>query len=428
MNDASAGRDGHGNLWQDSAAERFEARPLSGTMTVDLAVIGAGFTGLSAALEAAGQGAHVAVLEAQCVGHGGSGRNVGLVNAGLWLPPEGVRQSLGQEPGERLNRALAGAPDLVFDLIDRHEIACEPQRAGTLHCAHSAKGLRDLQDRHRQLRVMNAPVTLLDADRTRQRTGAAGLHGALHDARAGTVQPLAYARGLARAARSAGARIFEQTPVTQARWSGRTWHIETGDGRVTARRLLVATNAYHAPVAGLEMPRVPEVCFFQLATAPHPELARSVLPGGEGCWDTGLIMTSFRRDTAGRFILGAMGRPEGLGALHHGWARRKLARLYPDLADASLDHAWWGRISMTSDHVPKAMRLGDAGMAIFGYSGRGIAPGTLVGRAAARDLLSDEAATIPLPVIETHREWLPGLRSAYFESGARVVHLMGARG
>ncbi|MWD27391.1 FAD-dependent oxidoreductase [Aquicoccus sp. SCR17] len=396
-------------------------------MTVDLAVIGGGFTGLSAALGAAGQGARVAVLEARQVGHGGSGRNVGLVNAGLWLPPEGVRRVMGQEAGERLNRALAGGPDLVFDLIERHGIACEPQRAGTLHCAHSARGLADLEDRYRQMKVMNAPVTLLDGDRTQARTGARGVYGALHDARAGTIQPLAYARGLARAAREAGARIFEQSPVIEARWSGRSWHVRTAEGSITARRLLNATNAYQAPTEGVALPAVPVVNFFQLATEPVPGLADKVLPGGEGCWDTGLIMTSFRRDLQGRLILGAIGLPERGGSLHHDWARRKLRQLFPDHAGAALSHAWSGRISMTSDHVPKAMRLEGNGLAIFGYSGRGIAPGTLLGRAAAQALLGDDDEMLPLPVTERMGGWFSGSRSLYYEAGARLVHFLGAR-
>src|SRR3989338_7792329 len=124
------------NLWRASSAEHFAAPALDHDLTVDLAVIGGGFTGLAAALEAARQGASVCVLEAETVGHGGSGRNVGLANAGLWLPPETVVVQMGATAGHRLITALAAAPARVFDLIAREGIACEPTRTGTLHPAH----------------------------------------------------------------------------------------------------------------------------------------------------------------------------------------------------------------------------------------------------------------------------------------------------
>ena len=188
---------GLGNLWRDSAAEHLSAPQFQGNRNTDLAIIGGGFTGLSAALHAAGQGAEVTLLEAETIGHGGSGRNVGLVNAGLWLPPDDVCKTLGNQAGEHLNSVLAAAPDLVFDLIERHAIACEPVRAGTLHLAHASRGLAQLQTRLAQAQARGAPVRLLDAQETAARLGTACFHGALHDSRAGTIQPLAYARGLA---------------------------------------------------------------------------------------------------------------------------------------------------------------------------------------------------------------------------------------
>jgi len=388
-------------------------------------VIGGGYTGLSAALAAAEHGADVVLLEGARVGHGGSGRNVGLVNAGLWLPPDDVAGRLGDGPGEALNAALAAAPDRVFDLIGRHAIACEPQRAGTLHLAHAPGGLRDLRRRVRQAQARGAPVTLLDADAATRRTGSAHFHGALHDPRAGTIQPLSYARGLARAAATAGARIFEHSPVRTCEQHGGQWILRTDGGKLRARRLLVATNAYHHGAEGTDMPGLPVVNFFQIATeALGHNIAGDILPGGEGCWDTGTVMTSLRRDAAGRVILGGMGTG---GALHEGWARRKLARLFPRLADAPLAHVWTGRIAMTHDHLPRILRLGPEGLAVFGYSGRGIAPGTLFGEAAARALLAGSEDALPVPVTDSHAEALSALRTLGFETAARMVHLVSAR-
>lgn len=415
------------NLWRDSAKEGFQADVFTGQSSVDLCILGGGFTGCSAALTAAQAGASVLLLEAETIGHGGSGRNVGLVNAGLWLPPQTVCDTLGQAQGRRLNSALAAAPDQVFDLIARHDIACEPLRAGTLHCAHSASGFKDLQMRYAQQKALGAPVTLLSAECARIRTGSDRVHGVLHDARAGTIQPLSYARGLARAAAQQGARLHEHSPVTAVARKAAEWHVSTAQGTVIAKKILIATNAYHQPVKGADVPPTTPVHYFQLATAPlGHNIAAQVLPGGEGCWDTGTVMTSFRKDQAGRMILGAMGHPDALG-LHEGWARRALARLFPQIGDAPFEHFWSGRIAMTADHIPKVMRLGDAGFAVFGYSGRGIGPGTVIGGAAARALLSQDEGHLPLDAVDGYAEAFTSAKGQFYELAARLVHAGAAR-
>ncbi|WP_371038399.1 NAD(P)/FAD-dependent oxidoreductase [Rhodosalinus sp. FB01] len=414
-----------GNLWEETAGEpALDAPPLQAEVEADLAIIGGGFTGAAAALWAAGQGARVVLLEAARIGHGGSGRNVGLVNAGLWLPPQDVMDTLGAEAGARLNAALAGAPELVFGLAERHGIACEPVRAGTLHCAHAPAGLAELRRRAGQLHAVGAPVRLIGAEDTAARTGASGLAGALHDPRAGTVQPLAYARGLARAARDRGAHIHENAQVTSLDKQKGAWHVGTAAGKAVAPRLLVATNAYHVPFPGMAVPRTARLSYFQLATAPLGAAeGAALLPGGEGCWDTGLVMTSFRRDASGRLILGAMGLPERGGrALHHDWARAKLARLFPALSGAAFDHAWSGWIAVTEDHVPRILRPAQGALAVFGYSGRGIAPGTLFGQAAARALLDGDESALPVTPVARYGESATLTRSLYYETGARLVH------
>jgi len=416
---------GLGNLWRDSAAEQFSTSQFQGNRNADLAIIGGGFTGLSAALHASGQGADVTLLEAETIGHGGSGRNVGLVNAGLWLPPEEVCKALGEHPGEHLNRVLAAAPDLVFDLIGRHAIACEPVRAGTLHLAHAPSGLGQLQMRLAQMQARGAPVRLLEAQEVATRLGSERFHGALHDPRAGTIQPLAYARGLARAATSAGARLHEHSAVTSAERRGGQWLITTRGGKLQVRKLLIATNAYHQSVSHLDLPKVPMVQYFQIATAPLGDnLAGDILSGGEGAWDTGLIMTSIRRDQAGRVILGGMG---GDARQHTDWAVRKLAQLFPRLRGATIEHAWSGRISMPANHLPRIQRVGQGAYAIYGYSGRGIGPGTVFGKAVAEALLQETEAGLPVPAIATHHERLVALKTLYYETGARLVHLSAAR-
>lgn len=416
------------SLWTKTSRERVDSPPLTGSVTVDLAVIGGGYTGCSAALHAAQAGASVCLLEAHEIGHGGSGRNVGLANAGLWLPPAQIRAHLGRQAGDRLIDLLAAAPGEVFRLIQDHAIDCEPVQAGTLHLAHSPNGLRDLQTRHAQLLADGAPVELLSGQETAKRTGSTAFHGAIFDPRAGTIQPLAYVQGLARAAQQTGASVHANSPVQSLRHDGEVWHLDAPQGNVRAKALIQATNAYHWGLPNTRQVYVP-VYYFQYSTDPLPkDIRATLLPGGEGCWDTGLIMTSFRMDQAGRLVIGAMGDLGHTGSFaHRGWIKRKLAQIFPTLADQALKDGWHGCIAMTTDHIPKLVQIGPNALSAHGYSGRGIGPGTVFGRMMADSLLSGDPARLPLSAVPAHHESWTGLRRAFFETGAALTHLVKAR-
>ncbi|MCA0995056.1 NAD(P)/FAD-dependent oxidoreductase [Alloyangia pacifica] len=414
------------NLWHASAQEQFSGAALAEDLSAELIIVGGGFTGCAAALEAARRGASVVLLEAHVIGHGGSGRNVGLVNAGLWLPPDDIIAQMGEAAGGRLIEELGQGPERVFALIEREGIACEATRAGTLHLAHAPSGVADLESRFRQGNRIGAPVQLLDAEETRRRSGSGEFHGALLDPRAGTVQPLSYCRGLARAAAAAGARIFEHAQVSEISRDGSGWQLRCNGHRLRGARLLIAINAYHEGLPAAYRPSFVTVSYSQFATAPLPDgLREKVLPGGEGCWDTALVMSSFRIDRAGRLILGGMGDAEGPArALHGDWARRKLRRVYPELGDIGFEHAWRGQIAMTRDHVPKIVRLGSSALSIFGYSGRGIAPGTVFGAAAAEALLEGTEAALPIAPIEAYSERFTRVMGGYYEAGAALTHAL----
>lgn len=416
--------DQSGNLWRHSHQGLLDLPALNGDIQTDLLVIGGGFTGCSAALEAASSGAGVVVLEANTVGHGGSGRNVGLVNAGLWVPPEDIINKIGQEAGMRLINALGVAPDLVFEIIGKQGISCEATRNGTLHLAHAPSGLKDLETRFRQGNQIGAPVQLLDASETARRTGSDAFHGALFDPRAGTVQPLGYCRGLAQAARLAGSQLFEQSRVTRIQHDGTRWTAQANGNSVRAKHLLLATNAYADGIAGAPGREFVPVHYSQFATAPLTDEQRAgILPGGEGCWDTAMVMSSVRIDTAGRLIIGGVGNANGPGAaIHEKWAARKLKQFYPQLAGLAFEHRWEGAIAMTADHIPKVLSFGPNALSVFGYSGRGIGPGTVFGKYAARALLCDDPGALPLEITHHYSESFRRTRATYYELGAILTH------
>src|SRR5690606_7013225 len=202
----------HG-LWEKTAPPAPATAALAGERKAEVAVVGGGYTGLSAALHLADAGVGVVLLEAAEIGFGGAGRNVGLVNAGMWVKPDILVATLGPAKGEPLLELLGDGPRRVFELIEKHGIACEATRNGTLHCAVGKAGLKELEEREAQWQRRGAPVELLSAAEAAAKIGTAAYAGALLDHRAGTVQPLAYARGLARAALAAGATIHTGSPV-----------------------------------------------------------------------------------------------------------------------------------------------------------------------------------------------------------------------
>lgn len=424
----------HPGLWLETAPAAPATAPLEGTITADIAIVGAGYTGLCAALHAAGAGARVLVLEADEIGAGGSGRNVGLVNSGLWLMPEELERRLspltsGADP-HPLARLLGEAPAAVWALIARFGIECEAQPAGTLHCADDAAGLAALRARAGQWRARGVAVELLNGEAARARTGSPAFRGALFDPRAGTVQPLAYARGLARAAMAAGAVIHTQSPVSDARREGGLWRLQTPSGQVSAPRVIWAGNAYGTGPAAAPAQALSVLPYFNFATDPLPDSLRStILPGGEGAWNTAKILTSWRLDMAGRFVIGSVG---WLGAadmaLHRAWAARRMARLYPVLAGQPFRHAWFGRIGTTPDALPRLWQPGEGAFGVLGYNGRGIAPGTVLGRLLAEAAMGQGALPeLAAPATDPLR----GARGLGLRAGAAAWHglwrVLGAR-
>ncbi|MEM6467797.1 MAG: FAD-binding oxidoreductase, partial [Pseudomonadota bacterium] len=349
------------SLWDRSAAEEEVSSPFVSGGHVDVAVIGGGFTGLSAALHCAEKGLSVHLLEARHIGFGASGRNVGLVNAAAWLPPQKVVKVLGDTYGPRFVEEFGNAPAYVFSLIERHQMRCEPKRMGTIHAAHALSGMRDLTARHAAWQSLGAPVDLLDKNGVGELTGSEHFHGGLLDRRAGTINPMGYCRGLARAARAQGVVISVGVSVDGLSQSGSVWTVTTNHGEITARNVILGTNAYTAGLwPGLEK-TFTTIYYFQLSTEPLGERADHILPGGQGLWDTAPVMSSLRRDADGRLLIGSMGKLLGNAAegASERWGRAMLKRMYPTLGKVTFEEAWDGKIALTPDHMPKIYELAD---------------------------------------------------------------------
>jgi glycine/D-amino acid oxidase-like deaminating enzyme len=414
------------SLWSVTAPPGPECAPLTDARRAQAVVVGAGYTGLSAALHLAEAGKDVVVLEAVEIGTRASGVNGGQVIPGVKHDPDTLEALLGPYAGGRLVATAAGGPDLVFDLIARHGIDCETRRAGWIQPATSESALVQLARRAEQWWRRGAAVELLSRREVLQLTGSARYCGGLLDRRGGTVQPLAYVRGLAHAVRRSGGHIFTHSPAARlARMAG-AWSIETPRGSVSAPLVILATNAYTDTLSDELRRTVVAVPSFQVATAPLPPGLRStILPDGHAASDTNHLLRYFRLDAAGRLVLGTRGTFAPAPALRHVQHHYRAVReIYPQLKDISFEYHWGGLVAMTRDSLPHMHELAPGLYAGLGYNGRGVAMATVMGRLLARRALGVPVAELGFPMSPVLPMALHGLSGVGVRAGIQYLRLL----
>jgi glycine/D-amino acid oxidase-like deaminating enzyme len=358
------------------------SQPLEGMRNVDVAVIGGGFTGLSTALHLAEAGVDVAVLEANEIGWGASGRAFGQVVPYLKLGEAAVLRHYGPERGPRVIEAVAEGPDLVFELIRRHKFEFWGMRSGLIFGAHSAAGQRNLERRAEFWRGRTAAVEMLDATRCAELIGSTLYRAALLDRRGGNINPFAYARGLAHAAAKAGATLHTQARVRRLVRRDKRWMIDAGDASVTADKVVVATNAYSPALwPGLRESIIP-MRGHGFVTEPLSDNVRhTILPERQSLTDTRQLYSGVRLLPDGRLHASAHGPSFGAEPKSD-WRRvdARIRRMYPQLGTVKWQQGWSGWVAMTNDHFPRLHELAPGLYAGLGYNGRGIAAATMMGR------------------------------------------------
>ncbi|MEZ0214089.1 MAG: NAD(P)/FAD-dependent oxidoreductase [Xanthobacteraceae bacterium] len=404
-------------LYHDTARPAPAAVRLDGDRRVSVAIIGAGFTGLSAALHLAEAGVDVAVLEAREPGWGASGRNGGQVNPGLKWEPDQIEAAFGPELGGRMAALGAGAPDLVFALVERLGIACEAHRGGTLRAAVNAASERSVRASAEQWARRGAPVAWLDGPACARITGTGAYRGASLDRRGGSLNPLGYARGLAEAAVKAGAAIYSRSGVETLRREDKGWVLSTASGTLRAEHVLIGTNGYSDGLwPGLARSVAPVFSAITATEPLPPEVLAAIMPGRPVLYEISARYAYYRLDAHGRFLMG------GRSALRASTAPadyRPLVehaeRLFPALAGRRWSHAWNGRVAVTADHLPHLHEPAPGLHIGLGYNGRGVAMATAMGRLLARRVLGARDDELDLPVtgikpMPFHAFWPVGVR------------------
>ena len=386
------------SLWATTAIAPPPTAPMLESTRADVVVIGGGFCGLSTALHLAESGVKVVLLEAREIGFGASGRNGGQVIPGLKFDPNELISKFGVEDGERIINFAAQTADVVFDLIAKHHLNVPYARKGWIQGSHNDQALEVAASRVQQWSERGAPVRLLNRHEVANILGTNIYTGGWIDERAGAVQPLSYARELARAAITFGAQIYTDSPVTELTKTGSQWLVKTGSGAaVTTDQVVICTNGYSDGLWPNLKKTIVDAVSYLVATEPLPaSLKGQIASDGEVCSDARKLLVYFRQDHTGRLLIGGRGpyrEPKGI----QDWSLLEsiMLKMFPQLKGVKIDHRWCGRVAMTRDFLPH-IHQPEVGVLIdVGCMGRGVGLQSSMGRALARYILSGDPLTLP---------------------------------
>lgn len=390
-----------GIFWQQTAGAAQDAQRLGGDASYDVAVVGAGFTGLNAALHLAEAGVRVAVFEAGAVAHGASGRSGGQVNPMLpAAKPELLRQAVGKSYFERMAEMSFRSADDVFDLVRKYQIQCEARQHGWIRAQHCDRARVEANANAKLWNAHGAGFEFIDAAEVTRLSGAVGYLGGVIAPKGGAIQPLALTRGLERAARAAGADVFSFAPVKGLERREGRWHLRVGAHGIDAEQVIFATNGYTDGVLkGLRESVLPLTPVQMAAEGLSEDEIGPLLPQGHTIADTRRMIMYCRREPGGQFLFGGMGYRKPLGGIGgFSWMLKDAARIFPSLKNAKWTYRWGGRIALTADGVPHLHAPQPGLIAGLGYNGRGVAMSHVVGREMARMALGVARSEIPIPV------------------------------
>ncbi len=381
------------------------ARPLPDK--VDVAVIGSGFTGLSAARWLAKRGAKIAVLEAETIGWGASSRNGGMVLTGLKLGADTLIARYGRELAQRMFAASVEAIDCVEQIVREEAIECNFSRSGHLEVAFKPAHYRHfIHAAEAMAREFKHELRLVPPGALRDEIGSAAYYGGMVDEVSAGVNPARYVLGLARAAAKAGAELFDRARVERLERGAHGWRVATARGALEAREVFVATSGYTGRATPRLQKKIVPIGSYIIATEPLPEdLARDVSPRNRMIFDSKNFLYYFRLTPDRRMLFGGRAGfvPETPNTVRESAEilRRGMLDVYPQLRDVKVEYAWGGTLDFAFDRMPHAGKL-DGLYYALGYAGHGVALATYLGAKMADailggDLRDNPFAALPFP-------------------------------
>jgi glycine/D-amino acid oxidase-like deaminating enzyme len=396
--------------------------------SVDVAIIGAGFTGLSAARALAKRGARVIVLEAETIGWGASSRNGGMVLTGMKLNPEILTKRYGLEATQRMYAASLGSIDCVEQLVNEERIDCNFARCGHLEVA-SKQSHFDAYARSVELlaRDFGHQLRVIPKSQLRSEIGADIYHGGIVDEASAGVNPALYVAGLANAALRAGACIYERTRVQTIERSGSAFRVVTSKGSVSPTDVLIATSGYTGKLSRPLRKRVIPIGSYIIATERLSDvLAGELIPHNRTVYDSLHFLHYWRLTPDNRMLFG--GRAAFLPETTHTIRSsaeillRDLIAIHPQLQEVKVEYAWGGTLDFTFDILPHAGEFDGVHYAL-GYAGHGVAMATYLGAIMGEKLAGGEDhnpfAGIPFPEaplgLYNGQPWFLPFAGAYYK-------------
>jgi glycine/D-amino acid oxidase-like deaminating enzyme len=380
---------------------------------VDAAIIGAGFTGLSAAKTLAKSGASVAVFDAQTTGWGASSRNGGMVLTGLKLPAATLIARYGKEITACMYAASLESIDFVEKLVREENIACDFARCGHLEVACKPKHFDDFKrSAEETARFFKHQQRLIQKDQLQSEIGSAIYHGGLVDDTSAGLNPARFVSGLARAAERAGAALFEHAHVDQIQREGASgWKVATARGTLRAKNVIVATSGYTSRVTPALQKKIIPIGSYIIVTEILPEkLAAELSPRNRMIFDSKNYLYYYRLTPDRRMLFGGRAAffPETASTIRRSAEilRRGMLSVYPQLRNTKIEYVWGGTLDFAFDIMPHAGQLDGLHFSL-GYAGHGVAMSTYLGDKIAYSILqgreessnsdSNPFAAIPFP-------------------------------
>lgn len=368
-----------------------DAKELEGEVTADICVVGAGYSGMSTALHLAERGLKVVVVEAAEVGWGASGRNGGQVVNGLNASLATIGRRYGEKTANFVGGLVQEGAGIIYDWVQRYGIDCDLRR-GNIYAAYTEQHMRELEAK-KTLWLSHGmdDHELLDREVVRKHIGSDVYAGGMIDHSGGHMHPLNLVLGEARAFEGLGGVIYEHSPVTRVSQSADNAVVETLNGRVTAKTVVVCGNAYLGNVVPELTSRVMPVSTQMMATAPlGKERAEALLPTGMCVEDVRYILDYFRISGDYRLIFGG-------GVVYGGTdpddvvakLRPNMEKVFPQLKGEQIDFAWSGNFALSFSRVPQMGRLGNRIYFAHGYSGHGVTGSHLFGRILSEAIQGD---------------------------------------
>ncbi|MEM7193857.1 MAG: FAD-binding oxidoreductase [Pseudomonadota bacterium] len=390
------------SLWADTAVVADPFPVLDQVLDIETCVIGAGYTGLSTALHLSELGREVVVIDQHQPGWGCSGRNGGQINPAWKALPESIRTRYDSNTFDQTLQLINNSCDQVFELIDRYDIECDSIRPGYVMGIRGQKQLDWAMEWARQWGVLGSAVEFLDRSESESYLGTSAYDRCMIDTRGGSLQPLSFARGLARVAVQNGADIYGDTKALSSEVKDDRWVVATREGSVRCQNIVIGTNGYTDHLfPKLKKAIVPVASLLSATTPLKSHIAKHILPNKNAVSDTAGMPVYYRLDSQNRMVFGGRGRIDGkTGRCDTRALRQQAIDLFPALQDADWQYDWGGYPAMTVHACPMLIKLGENAFSGLGYNGRGLAMAVVMGKQLAQAVIG-EKTVLPQESLQT---------------------------